>query len=618
MKAYPENHLEGEAARPAGADTETISPADSAGVEKVRKVFSCLSKLVLGRKIYARNNPTLVRFAGEFTAALDAFFEEDDVLVVSVDKHEIRWNDAVVYQNDKRDESIAFILYKDGIGELSISKAVTQDEISRFVDLAKDAVRTASDEDIVAQLWRADFEHISYRVLDEYLVGEFGDGRPDRQSNLVSLEQEDHPDAPGFADKGRVIVNGTHEIEPLDTYLARLAGRDTAGEPDQEREERFQNMMAAFFTVSSDELRVFKEKLFETKKKDSIVSFIAEYLDFALLTRGSDSPPDSLSVVERLADYLIQELRGPVLAALLEELRRCRKKHEKDPAVRTFVEKLERKLVDPSLLLSIGETVRSSEEEADEAFAYFEQVGEASIAAVCKLIEEDSDPRLHKRARATLVKISGAKLPDVISRLNIDKPQIARDVIALTKAARLPEIPRVVSELVYYPDDHVRQEAIQYLAAFGGDEAVALLVKLLDDTDKRIRLKTLGVVSSMDAAPVRDKLFSIAFGREFTEREFDEQIEIFKALGRVVGEDALPRIKQNVGKKNFLGFAKRHNRESKLLAIEALEEMDERSAVRLLEDLAKDSDDGVKSRASEALRRRTQSRAADGDAAQGD
>jgi len=583
-----------------------VEQLDSAGVERVRKVFSCLSKLVLGRKIYAVNNPTLLRFSAEFSSALESFFHDEDLLVVCIDKHEIRWNEAVVYENDKRDESIAFILYKDGIGELSIAKSVTKDEINRFVDLAKDAVRTSSDEDIVAQLWRADFEHITYRVLDEYLVGQFGDGRPDRQSNLASLEQEDHPDAPGFMEKGRVIISGAHQIEPLDSYLARLAGRDALGQTEQEREERFQSMMAAFFTVSSEELRVFKEKLFETKKRDSIVSFIAEYLDFALHAKSAAAPADSLSVVDRLSDYLMQELRAPNLSSLLEEIRRFQTKCAKAPETRAFLQRIERRLTESSLLVSIGETVRSSEEEAEEAFSYFEHVGEKALPVICKLIEQDSDPRLHKRARATLLKIAGSKLPEIIGRLDIDKPQIARDVIALTRAARLPEIPQVVRELVYYPDDHVRQEAIQFLASFGGDEALAVLIKLLDDTDKKIRLQTLNVVSAVDAESVRAKLVSIAFGRAFTEREFDEQIEIFKALGRVVGEDALPRIKETVGKKNFLGFAKRHTKENKLLAIEALQQMEEGSAERLLHDLAGDSDEGVRSRASDALRRRQQ------------
>ena len=55
------------------------SPAGTAGVQtatapdKARAVFNCLSKLVLGRKIYATTNPTLMKFSDDFRAALAAF-----------------------------------------------------------------------------------------------------------------------------------------------------------------------------------------------------------------------------------------------------------------------------------------------------------------------------------------------------------------------------------------------------------------------------------------------------------------------------------------------------------------------------------------------------------------
>jgi HEAT repeat protein len=571
--------------------------------EKAEAVFNCLSKLVLGKKIYAKNNPALLRFSSEFAASLHDFFEDEDVLVVSIDKHQILWNEQVVYENDRRDESIAFILYKDGVGELTIHKTVTPQETEQFVDLIKEAVKAVwQDEDIVTQLWKADFEHISYRVLDNYLLGQFGEGRRgEAEARLASLETEDHPDAPGLEEKGRVIVGVGEEVEPIDRYLRKLVGHGSAGMSDENKEEHFQNMMASFFTVSSDELRTFKEKLFETKKKDGIVGFISELLDFVSMKDNPRAVRDVMDTIERLVDYLISELHGPILAALFENTRQFGAKHTSSDEVREFVAGLERKLTDPAILLSLGETVGSSDEIGEDAFAYFECVGEKAIPAICKVIEEHTDPRLHKKARESLVRVAGGKLPEVIGQLDIDKPQIARDVIALANAARFREIPQIVKELVYYPDDHVRHEAIQFLAGFGSAEALALLTKLLDDADKAVRLKTLAVVSDVDAAVVREKLVEIAFGKEFAEREFDEQTEIFKALGKVVGEAALPKLRNNVGKRGFLGLAKRHTKMNKLLAIEALEQIDRPGAKKLLDDLANDSDDAVRSRAAEAL-----------------
>jgi len=570
--------------------------------DKVRAVFNCLSKLVLGKKIYAKSNPTLLRFSEEFRAALQGFFEDEETLVVSIDKHEIRWNDHVVYSNDKRDESIAFIFFRDGIGELSIASSVTPHELEQFVDLIKDAVRAASqEEDIVTQLWKTDLEHISYRVLDEYLVGEFGEGRRGgQQSELVSLETEDHPDAPSFAEKGRIFVGGDDKVEPLDGYLKRLVGGGSE-KSGEERETHFQDMMTSFFTVSSDELRVFKDKLFEKRKKDGLVSFIVEYLDFALMQDNPSAQRDVMNIVDRLTDCMIGELRGPVLAVLLGDIRRFAAAGELTANVREFVSGLEKKLVDPSILISLGETAAGSEEEMEDAFAYFEAVGANAVPTIRKIMEENPDPRLHRKARDTLVRVAGTALPEVIAGLNIDKPQVARDVIALCKAAKFSEIPQVIKELIYYPDDHVRREAIHFLAGFGTREALELLVKLLDDADKGIRLKALAVISGVDAPVVKERVVEIAFGKEFAQREFDEQVEIFKALGKIAGESALPKLKQAVGKRTFLGIGSRHKQENKLLAIEALEQIDKPVAKRMLGDLANDSDNAVSSRAAVAL-----------------
>jgi hypothetical protein len=593
MNSNPQTHSEGTVRADNGA----------APVEKVRAVFNCLSKLVLGKKIYAKNNPALLRFSGDLAASLRDFFEYEDVLVVSTDKYRILWNEQVVYENDKRDESLAFILYRDGIGELSIHKTVTPQETEQFVDLLKEAVKAVwQDEDVVTQLWKADLEHISYRVLDEYLLGQFGEGRRgEAEARLASLETEDHPDAPCLADKGRIIVNSRDEVEPIDRYLNKLVGHDAAGMSEENREEHFQNMMASFFTVSSDELRTFKEKLFEKKKKDNLVGFISELLDFVFIKDNPSAVLDVMDTIDRLADYLTSELRGPVLVSLLEDIRQAAAKQTPSGNVREFLAGLEKRLTDPSILLLMRETVGTSDEVGEEAFTYFEAVGEKAIPTICKLIEEHPDPRLHKKARESLVRISGGKLSEVIEQLDIDKPQIARDVIALANAAHFREIPQVIKELVYYPDDHVRHEAIQFLAGLGSAEALGLLVKLLDDADKSVRLKTLAVVSDVDASVVRERLVEIAFGKEFTEREFDEQAEIFKALGKVVGEAALPKLKHSVGKKSFLGLAKRQTKMNKLLAIEALEQIDKPGAKKLLGDLANDSDDAVRSRAAEAL-----------------
>jgi hypothetical protein len=586
---------------PLGTGQADISPESLA---KTRSVFSALSKLVLGKKIYAHNNPTLIKFANEFDVALHDFFIEEDELVVSIDKFTFLWEDEVVYENEKRDESLAFLLYKDGMGEVSIQRSVTPPEMEAFVDLIKDEIRnTSQDEDIVTKFWKADFEHISYRVLDEYLVGEFGEGRcGEGESTLSTLEFEDHPEIPSFNDKGRAIVGDGSDLESISFYLRDLVLRGTAPMSQDDEEAYFQNAMESIFGVSAGELRYCHDELLRQKQSDSLVSFIDGYLEFTLMKENTSATRDVMNVIECLVDRIISELNPVVLGQTLKSVAKFVSERETPPAIETFCEDIQNRLTNPSVLLSLGETAGNSDGDAGPVFEYFQLVGKKAIHPVLRLLEDNNDPRMHKKACDALVVISGDRIAGIIEELNIDKPQIARDVIRLIKETKPEQVPQVIKELMYYPDFQVRAEAIQFLAGFGDDESALLLVRLLDDTEKNTRLRAITVMSEMAHPIVKNRIEEVAFGKDFATRELDEQIEIYRTLGKLCGTDVIPRLQPIVGKNPLFFFGRRKKKGNKLLAVYALEQIQGGGKSRaMLENLAKDADERVRTKAQQVL-----------------
>jgi|GEM_PF-5968549 len=143
---------------------------------KVKHFIKAFSKYLSGKKLYTANNPILANFARELENSLRECFQEQQELVLAVNQFRLEWDGEKVYENTRRDESIAFTLYKDGIGEVTFRDGVSFKELDTFIDLLiHDMRRSSSDEDIVTRLWKADFDYITYRVLDEYLSGEFGE-----------------------------------------------------------------------------------------------------------------------------------------------------------------------------------------------------------------------------------------------------------------------------------------------------------------------------------------------------------------------------------------------------------------------------------------------------------
>jgi HEAT repeat protein len=253
------------------------------------------------------------------------------------------------------------------------------------------------------------------------------------------------------------------------------------------------------------------------------------------------------------------------------------------------------------VLLSLGETAGNSDGDTNSVFDYYELVGQKAIPSVLKLLEEHGDPRMHKRACDTLMAVADDRITEIIDQLNIDKPQIARDVIRLIKRTKPGQVPQVIKELMYYPDFQVRAEAIHFLAGFGDDESALLLVRLFDDTEKNTRLRAITEMSEMHHPIVKNRVEEIAFSKDLANRELDEQIEIYRTLGKLCGSEVVQRLQQSVGRNPLFFFGRRKKKGTKLLVVYALEQIGNEGSVALLRTLAKDADERVCLKAQQVL-----------------
>ncbi|MCK5406256.1 MAG: hypothetical protein KAJ37_02320, partial [Candidatus Krumholzibacteria bacterium] len=452
---------------------------DPRHLDEVRAIISALAKFIHGKKIYAKNNPNLIKFAKEFDATLQTFFQHEEELVLAIEKHQIKWFDERVYDNEKRDESIAFLLYKDGIGELSIQSSVTFNELEKFVDLIKNEIHNnRPDEDVVTKLWKADFDHISYRVLDEYLLGQFGEGRP-AEGEQSPLENEDHPDLPSFKDKGRIIV-GTKDkgLESITSYLDNLVKQSVPNGSVEEREECFQALAESLFRVSSEELRLCHEELRSERHHDDLVEFFKAILDFTLMSENPSVVRDTTNVLECIVDFLVTEADPMRMADVLRATRGFVRSQQATENTQTFFGEVEDRLTNAEFLRSLGKAMRDGTLNPDVVFGYYGIVGKPAIPVICKLLEDLEGARLHRMACDVLVVIADDDIADAMSKLRIDVPHVAQDVVYLVDKSGVNPSPELVQELIYYPNTRVREVTIAYLARSGTEDSATLLAKL--------------------------------------------------------------------------------------------------------------------------------------------
>jgi hypothetical protein len=558
--------------------------------------LKALSKLVSGRKIYADNNPRLEQFRDELTTMLREFFALEDELQLTIEQFSIHWHENVVYENLRRDESLAFILFKDGIGEVTIAPAAIGDEIERLVRVLADELHGANnEEDVVTRFWNADFQHIAYRVLDDYL-------EPQRQEQLAGEGSEETADQgeliPSLNDKGRVIVHRSDSLISLDAMLREVARRHHPQASDEEAELVYQRMLRASFSVPVEELELYRTEVEQERSDDGIAAFFEAFYVFELMPDNPAGVRDVSSVLERLLEYAISERRS----STLERMVRCMREFQSRPGVpdnvQRFGEKLLARASTRELLDALLDHLTEADASAGSAIAYAVAVGEPAIDALVRALHRGGSPALHRRICDALLAISPEKAAALIDRLDVDQPEVAVDAVYLARTLKLAALSPRLRELVFYPDARVKLEMLGWIATHDDVDTTNLLLASLGDLDRRVRLKVLDALCERREPRVRERLTEMAFAKENTERSPDEQEAVFKTLGHVGDASTVVQLRAMVEKRRLLPIAK--GPDLKLLAIRALERIHDAASLELLARLSEDPVEAVKQRAQRA------------------
>ena len=111
-----------------------------------------LSKGLRATQLYLPNNPVYQRAVDNIRAALRQIWQATDDLVFDVAETEVRWEDAVVYSQDNRSESIAWTLYKDGVRSLAFKPGIEDVEIVRFLGVMQQAKNLQADAQMRAAI----------------------------------------------------------------------------------------------------------------------------------------------------------------------------------------------------------------------------------------------------------------------------------------------------------------------------------------------------------------------------------------------------------------------------------------------------------------------------------
>ena len=165
---------------PAGV-TEQEQAFDPAIVEAL------MQSIVKGMRafhLYLPNNPVYQQSIEGVRAAFGPVWKETSELVLDVLETDFSWGGKVVLSQPNKAESVAWVLYKDGVRSLTLTEGVEEAEIVNLLGVLQKTRTLAADaeDDLLTLLWEQDFQHLRYRFV------ELATGDEARVSTITEVE----------------------------------------------------------------------------------------------------------------------------------------------------------------------------------------------------------------------------------------------------------------------------------------------------------------------------------------------------------------------------------------------------------------------------------------------
>jgi hypothetical protein len=370
-------------------------------LDKVHAIFTSLSKFINAKTIYSANNPNVRKFAQAFYQSVRDYFEIEKDLQLTIEQYQILWREQPVYENLQKSESIAFLLYKDGVGEITLLASVTPDELDRFTDLIKKEIHNPSTHfDIVNRLWEADFKHLFYRIYDECPDGTSGDKRGSSGGNLEHpMRGDDHPDI------AKLLEYYEHSTERLEDSFSSICEYFTNvienSYPDlttRQKEQYIQKMLQSFFNIDADKLNSWNDNFYALNQKDKLLWLLDIMLDFTQMHSAPPMVRDIIDMTERLLQNIKEEGKITSLIAMLNMQKKLTHSTSIDFDFQSLPERIEKELTNNTFLLSLGKIGNRSQNDVRQLLVFFQILGEKALPGLLELLKNLKDPIMSMEA----------------------------------------------------------------------------------------------------------------------------------------------------------------------------------------------------------------------------
>lgn len=542
----------------------------------VEELMQALAKALRAHQLYLPNNPVYQKSLENLRAAFRPIWEAQDELVLDVSESELRWEGNVVYSQTSRNDSFAWVFFKDGVRSLTLLSGVEQDEIVGLLDVVHRArtLQPEDNDDLLTLLWEKDFQRVRY-VFQELASSEVGGMQLPSSDEVAasasapryvsSVVEEEAPPRPGLV-----------RAEEFDSTLYFLDEREIEHLRDAVNREYAQDLRRNVLAVLFDVLEL---QPYPTVRAE-LISILESFLPY-LLGAG-----DFLAVA-----YVLREVR-----AILQRAR------ELLPEQRKTLEDLPARLSQPEALSQLLQSLdeAASHPAAEELGELFAELRPEALPTLLSWLPRVSNQRLKVVLEEALQRLALAHVPDLVGAIAGADALVVLEAVKLAGRLKLPQAVPAMAQALGHEETAIRVAAVQALADLATPAALQGLELALDDADRDVRLTAVRVSMQHQHRGALARVTAAVQGKSARAADLTEKMAFFEAYGSLVGEPGVAALEATLNSGGFL--KRREDPETRACAALALGRIGTPSARQALERASGAKEALVRNAVSRALR----------------
>ena len=554
--------------------------------QRLEEVFRTFVKALRAIQMYLPNNPIYQRAVDTTRAAFVPMWEEVSEVNLVVHEAELLWEGQVIYQNATKNESIAWLLYKDGIRSLRLKNGFEEEELVPLLEVLNKARTLPQDaeDDLLTLLWEHDFQYLQYQfveMLQESVAPVSASDTPGMMAGAppedLEAQAKSRRDAVQEEAEEQVNKSNVVRVEDFDSTLYFLDDAEVAYIKEQIAREYSQDLRANAMGLLYD--------LFETQAdepvRDEILGILESFPPY-LMAAG-----DLRAVAEMLREAKLLAGR----ARNLSDAQRERLDH--------FASVLSEPAVVEEMLQAIEEAV-TPPPEADLAELFKELQGTA-LEPVLAWLPRITKPQVREMLERVVTRLAEGYPAEVHRILNLaDSPALA-GTVALAGRLKMQSAVPGLGQALGHADAGVRLAAAQGLGAIASPAALQALERAIGDADREVRLFAVRLAAEKGYKGALKAVEALVLGKDVEKVDLTERQAFFEAFARIAGQAALAPLTEILGAKGGL-FKKTFAPETRACAVMALSKMRHPEAKAAIERVREDKEVVVRNAVTRALR----------------